>query len=488
MTASPPWAPQDAPASPLYPMTDDDVLGEPVPVERFAPPPQAARPSLFERLRDRLAVRRALARSSSAYEDQVQIVSGLGAPLRPGRARLEVERRRQEALRMDPGAIPGEEPAHHRPDEADDGVDAELGLGPLPPLPPEQSPMPRPAPRPTLPGQMALSGTSVGDPRRAAPPDESLPPVHRVPMPPPGHTIGSVPGELPPPRPPMPPVVPPPPPPIPDPLSEVLSGFDREPGSSPTHEPRPWRPREVAEDHLAAPAPPRPVVPGRPETAERHRAGLVAQQREGRRLLALFGAAALLMFVVGIVSGRTTSPLPSSSTTGSSGAAAPATAKPQAQASKPAAKASTAPAPVVIGPPPNTQPTQAPVTSTPQLTSVKVLGDGGTGYQVKGFRYGIHPNDFRIVLDMTASGAASGTPKATIGFLDPTTMLVVLDGVVPAGSTGELPSSDPVTAVTLMQQSPFPGSTVYQVKLAHPVQFTAGYMASPLRLVLDLSS
>lgn len=484
MTASPPWAPHDAPAGPLYPMTDDDVLGEPVPVERFGPPPQAPRPSLFERVRDRIAVRRALARSSSAYEDQVQIVSGLGAPLRPGRARLEVERRRQEALRMDPGAIPGEEPARHRPDEADDGVDAELGLGPLPPLPPEQSPMPRPAPRPTLPGQMALPGTSVGDPRRPSL-DESLPPVHRVPMPPPGHTIGSVLGELPPPRPPMRPAVPPPLPPIPDPLSEALSGFDREPGST-SHEPRPWRPRDVAEDRLAVPAPPRPVVPGRPDTAERRSA--LAQQREGRRLLALFGAAALLMFVVGIVSGRTTSPLPSSSTTGSSGALAPASAKPQAKASNPAARASTTPAPIVIGPQASAQPSQAPATSAPQLTSVKVLGDSGTGYQVKGFRYGIHPNDFRIVLDITASGAASGTPKATIGFLDPTTLLVVLDGVVPAGSTGELPSSDPVTAVTLMQQSPFPGSTVYQLKLAHPVQFTAGYMTSPLRLVLDLAS
>lgn len=511
MTASPPWAPHEAPAGPpLYPMTDDDVLGEPVPVERFGPPPQAARPSFFERLRDRIAVRRALARSSSAYEDQVQIVSGLGAPLRPGRARAEVERRRQETLRMDPGGIPGHAvapfPAHaahdaHDEPELDDDLPADvdlaldpdadptLGLGPLPPLRAplhDPTPMPRPAtpaattppplpprtpPPSPLPGQMPLPGTSVEDPFSPTSTDPRAP-IHRTPMPPPRHSIGSVLGEISPPRPPLPPAMPPASPPKPDPLGEALAGFDRDHGT--VYEPRPWRPRELAEDVQAPPhrhaAPP-------PDTAERPRRS-PSQLRDGRRLLAVFGAATLVMFVVGVVSGRTTSPTPTSTTTAPPRASAPATVKPKTSA--PAAQSS---APAQSRP----QPSVAPSAAAPQLTSVKVLGDSGTGYQVKDFRYGIHPNDFRIVLDLDSAGTASGTPRATVGFLDPTTLYVVLDGVVPAGSTGQLPSSNPATSVSLVQPSPFNGATTYQIKLAHPVQFTAVYASSPLRLVIDLA-
>ena len=489
MTASPPWAPHDTATEPLYPMTDDDVLDAPMQVDRFGPPLPAARPSLFERLRDRFAVRRALSRSSSAYEDQVQIISGLGAPLRPGRARLEVERRRQETLRMDPGGIPDEAIAGF--DVEEDDVDPELGLGPLPPLPTQFSstPMPRPPSRPVVPGQMALPGTSITDPRRP-PGDETVPPVHRVPMPPPRHTLGSALGEAPtptrpplPPLPPLPPATPlsPPAPPVPDLLGEALSEYDREPGT--VYEPRPWRPRDLAGDHPAAPPvspTPRRFAPAPPDAAERQRPS-PSQLRDGRRLLALFGAATLVMFIVGIVSGRTTSPRPASSTAPSATAPAPAHSQPSTSQKRSSSSSQT-----VIAP--NPQASQAPGGTTPQLTGAKVLGDSGSGYQVKDFRYGVHPGDFRIVLDLDASGAASGTPKATVGLLDPTTLLVVLDGVVPAGSTGQLPSSNPVSAVTLLQQSPFPGATTYQIKLAHPVSFSAGYVTGPLRLVIDLAA
>jgi len=473
MTASPPWAPHDAPSTPVYPLTDDDVLHEPVPIERFGPPLQAPRPSFLDRLRDRFATRRALSRSSSAYDDSVQIVSGSGAPLRSGRARQEVERRRQEALRAETHASVSLEAA----DDVDE-VDPELGLGPLPPLAERlaATPMPRPAAPapshiPSLPGQMSLPGTATGHeipplPRPGAP----LTPIGRTPMPPlppARHSLSSALGDVPPPpRPSTPPAVPPPAP-VPDPLGEALSGLDRQPGGA--AEARPWRPREIPEDI----APPRryaapPVTRDGPTPS---------QLREGRRLLALFGAAALLMLVVGIVSGRTTSPLPTSSPQ------AQTSAPPQAQPSQPAAKASAAPTQISLGPG-----AQAPQpAATAQLTGIKLLGDLGTGYQVKGFRYGIHPNDFRIVLDLDASGAASGTPKATLGFLDSTTLIVALAGVVPAGSTGQLPSSNPVVSVTLMQQSPIAGTTAYQIKLAHPVTFAAGYATSPLRLVIDIA-
>jgi hypothetical protein len=492
-------------------MTDDDVLGEPLPVERFAPPAQAPRPSLFERLRDRIAVRRALSRSSSAYDDQVQIVSGLGAPLRTGRARLEVERRRQEALRPDHDATGygGGRPlydaaradaARFEPDagmhpDADLDDDGLADLGPLPP-PSQQigpTPMPRPVvdnPRPpsaappVSPGQMALPGTSVDNPLRTDASDWRAP-IHRTPMPPPRHTIGSVLGEMPPPQrptvPPGPPVPPaaPPHPPVPDPLGEALSDFDRldrDASGGSTYEPRPWRPREIAEDLT----PPR-SVPAPADAADR-RAPSPSQLRDGRRLLAIFGAATLLMLVVGIASGRTVSPLPSSNTTSSN-----TPQQPKAKASQPAARLSQPPANAVA---PSLQPSQAPIAGgPPALTGTKVVGDSGSGYQVKDFRYGIHTNDFRIVLDYAPAGTATGTPKATVGFLDQTTIDVVLDGVVPAGSTGDLPSTNPVTSVTLQQPSPFPAATTYQIKLAHPATFSVGYVdtGGVLKLVIDIT-
>jgi hypothetical protein len=292
--------------------------------------------------------------------------------------------------------------------------------------------------------------------------------------------LGDVPEtHLPEPHLPLPPAGPPPPP-VPDLLGEALSGFDRDRDLGTAYEPRPWRPRELADDHAGA-APPRRFGAPTPETAERHRRS-PSQLRDGRRLLAIFGAATLLMFIVGVASGRTTSPRPTGASTPTTSAPPPATAP---KASHSASSSSSAPGLNRVLP--SAQPSLS--GSTPQLTGVKVLGDSGTGYQVKDFRYGIHPGDFRIVLDLDASGAASGTPKATIGLLDPTTLYVVLTGVVPAGSTGQLPSSNPVTGVTLLPQSPFPGAITYQIKLAHPVQFSAGYVTSPapLRLVLDIA-
>jgi Putative zinc-finger len=485
MTASPPWAPHEAPPGPTYPLTDDDVLTEPVPVERFGPPVQT-RPSFFERLRDRLAVRRTLARSTAAYDDSVQIVSGSGASLHTGRARLEVERRRLETLRMDPGGIPID--PHERAEPGDE-VDA---LGPLPPTAPyvNQERMPRPGesmPRPadpasagqpgSFPGQMPLPGTD--DPHHA---------VRGIPAPTPRPGMDARSGSAAPPWTPPPPTSMPPAHPAGDALGEALSDFDRDrTGPAPHTEPRPWRPREFPA--AAAPAAERETVEPQRRFqrtgAERSRHS-PAQLRESRRLLALFGGATLVMLIVGIVSGRTSSPLPAASNT-TAQQSAPAAPAQHTSGSQPAVKASGAPA---VNPGPAGSSPAAPPPATaggPSLTGTKVLGDTGTGYQIRDFRYGIHPNDFRIVLDLDPSGSAAGTPKATIGFLDPTTLLVSIQGVVAAGSTGQLPNTGTVTAVTLMQPSPFAGSVTYQIKLAHPLTFTAGYIPGPLRLVLDLA-
>jgi hypothetical protein len=487
MTASPPWTPREAPPEPTYPMTDADVLDEPVPVERFGPP-QQARPSLFERLRDRVAVRRALSRSAAEYDDSVQVFSGDGAPVRNGRHREAMN----HPMHMGPGGIPGGEAAE--PSDPGDEVD----LGPLPPTAPFVSPGATPMPRP---GQLAIPGTDdhpsrqvMGTPmptraetpsaRPDEPPHPAAPiappprpdwptPMHPgIPIPPPRHSLESAIGDPPPlaPR-----------PPAPDPLAEALSEYER--GRGVPTEPRPWRPREIPEDVIAA-EPPAPPRAERSATADRPRHS-PSQLRESRRLQAIFGAATLVMLIVGIVSGRTTTPLPSSTSTAQSSQPAqaqkPASSQPAARASAAAPKPSAA---AQQSSKPATQPAPGGV---PQLTGVKVLGDTGSGYQVKDFRYGQHPNDFRIVLDMDAAGTAAGTPKATVGFLDSTTMLVVIEGVVPAGSTGSLPPGSVATAITLMQPSPFPNAITYQVKLARAVTFTAGYVPGPLRLVLDLA-
>lgn len=491
MTASPPWTPREAPPEPLYPLTDEDVLDEPMAVERFGPP-QQARPSLFERLRDRIAVRRALSRSAGDFDDSVQIVSGSGAPLRTGRGRAEVERRRQEGLHMQTAGMPGDDDL----DAAEPGD--EVDLGPLPATAPFVNPgaaahMPRP-------GQLAIPGTEdhparqvMGTPlpRHDAP---APPPSHHAmpPLPPARHSleaaIGAPPPMSPPPPVPRPPAMAPSAP-VPDPLAEALQEYERGRGGRDAGEPRPWRPREIPEDVVvpAAEAAAPPVEP-RPEraapgAADRSRRS-PAQMRESRRLLALFGAAALVMLIVGIVSGRTSTPLPSSTSTSSSSQPAPA----QHPASKPAAKAPAAPAPSAAAPRASSAPAAAgPAGSGPQLTGVKTLGDSGTGYQVKDFRYGEHPNDFRIVLDMDAAGSASGTPKVTVGFVDPTTVDVVIAGTVPAGSTGSLPAGSPVSGITLVQPSPFANAITYQIKLSHAMTFSAGYITGPLRLVLDLA-
>ncbi len=474
MTASPPWTPREAPPEPLYPLTDEDVLEEPMPVERFGPPPQA-RPSLFERVRDRIAVRRALSRSAGEFDDSVQIVSGSGAPLRTGRARAEVERRRQEAMQVHP-AIPDEDAA-----EPGDEVD----LGPMPPTAPFVAPGSTPhMPRP---GQMAIPGTEEHPARQVM--GSPVPPVRPSlpPLPPPRHSLESAIGAPPPlaPQPLRPPMAPPPAP-VPDPLAEALQEYER---GRPIRdaEPRPWRPREIPEDVVpaaaAAAAAPPAAAPERPPIADRPRHS-PSQLRESRRLLALFGAAALVMLVVGIVSGRTSTPLPSSTNTAQSSNPAPAAQHPAV--SQPAVKAP-APAPSSAAHPSSAPVAPAPPATTPQLTGAKVLGDSGSGYQVKDFRYGEHPNDFRIVLDMDAAGSASGTPKVTVGFVDSTTLDVVIEGTLAAGSTGALPAGSPVASVTLLQPSPFANAITYQLKLSHAMTFNAGYVTGPLRLVLDLA-
>jgi hypothetical protein len=135
------------------------------------------------------------------------------------------------------------------------------------------------------------------------------------------------------------------------------------------------------------------------------------------------------------------------------------------------------------------QATPAPsLTPTPlQLTGAQTLGSGAGGYAVADLRYGVHPGDFRIVFDFSASGGStpSGSPVVTAGFGNATTLYIIFVGVAP-GSPAVSPRGGVVTGVSLLPHSPIAGRIVYEVTLSRAAKLSAIYLSNPTRLVLDL--
>jgi hypothetical protein len=119
---------------------------------------------------------------------------------------------------------------------------------------------------------------------------------------------------------------------------------------------------------------------------------------------------------------------------------------------------------------------------------VQTFGAGGTGFQVHGIRFGQQAGYLRMVFDMGPVSGSSGTsPKITVAFTDPTTMLVTLNGTVPAGSTGTPPAHGVISSVTLVSSSA--GNAVYRIVLTRAVSphgLLLSGTAPPLRFVLDL--
>jgi hypothetical protein len=90
-----------------------------------------------------------------------------------------------------------------------------------------------------------------------------------------------------------------------------------------------------------------------------------------------------------------------------------------------------------------------------------------------------------VVFDMGAAGAAAaGTPKVTLSFSTPTTLLVTIDGTLPAGSTGTPPPGKVISSVTLVSSTGH--KTVYRFGLTRPATATAFYLTAPTRFVLDI--
>jgi hypothetical protein len=171
-----------------------------------------------------------------------------------------------------------------------------------------------------------------------------------------------------------------------------------------------------------------------------------------------------LIFVIALLIGHASSPArtPSAAHPGSSSAAV---TRPQPSAP---ARSSAPPSTTAVVPP-----------------SVQAFGSGATGFRVARLRYGKQATYMRVVVDLTAaSGAVTGTPKVTISFTDPKTVLMTLSGTAPAGSIVAPPAGTIISAVTLVRGST--QSTEYRITLDRPATATAFFLLSPARFVLDL--
>jgi hypothetical protein len=106
---------------------------------------------------------------------------------------------------------------------------------------------------------------------------------------------------------------------------------------------------------------------------------------------------------------------------------------------------------------------------------------------VRDIRYGQQATFMRMVFDMgPVSGSSGSSPRVTVA-TTPTSVLVTLNGTLPAGSTGIPPARGVISSVTLVSSGG--GKTVYRIAVTHPVTVTGMFLSGaspPLRFVLDL--
>jgi Putative zinc-finger len=165
---------------------------------------------------------------------------------------------------------------------------------------------------------------------------------------------------------------------------------------------------------------------------------------------------------------------------------------PSSSATAGRAPAASAPAHSSTTPPTAPPATHAPAVRAPAvaaaLPGVQTFGAGATGFQVRDLRYGRQAGFMRIVFDMGPVSGSSGTsPRITVSFTNPTTVLVTLNGTLPAGTTGNPPAHGVISSMTLVSSSR--GTTVYRIVVTHPVTATGLFLSGtspPLRFVLDL--
>jgi hypothetical protein len=412
---------------------------EPPPMPVHAPAAGAS--GLLNRMRDAVAVRLALMRSSKAeMDDSVQIVSGAGAPSWEGRPvnrgyMQRMERRRGGGVPMSPAA----------------SSDA-MGMGEVdqPPEPTVHQAPEEPAstPHPVAPLYESAVATAIAPSRIAAAagaPAENMAAEEAAARAPiaPGQDIGM---------------------------------DDEVPPVSPS---RPGRHmRSVARGQTNGSS--RFSGFGQLTAAVAHRTGAQHGPAVGvsglDRRLWIFGGAVVVLMLIGILAGKATSQLPST------GVSTHPTAVPSLAPTHASASAAPTATPV-----PTPVPTPAPPAGGPaQLTDQVTLGAGTAGFQVTGLRYNPHSpsGGYRLVFDISP-GRVTGAPRVLMGFGTATTFYVEFSGTTAGGVPSAPAPGGVVTGAKLLQPSPVTGKTIYEFTLARGVNYVANYLEGP-RLVIDL--
>lgn len=444
------------------PLDDDPATAEPwrreAPLPVVPPPlvstPPPAPPSLapavpvrapvaggaaavWTRLRDAVAVRAALARGSQGLEDRAEIVSG--APLRRGRSLPQPAPVPPEVVAT--AAAAAERLAAEAALQSSVELNGVRGVG-LAPRAMRSVDEPPPAPATREPVRPAL------EPDRSAADRPDAPAVRRVP------TIVDQAGWN----------------------AFAASSFPPRPVEEPSPATAPQRPmgrhsRAVARGGRTAG--PR-IGAGIAAAGFALAAGASTLARAARRRVAgvssggpdsriLAGVAAVgIVFVVALLIGHSShAPAPRATALGSHSAA------PTAH-------------PTVQGPTP-TPATSAPTAAATAPPVAQTIGSGATGFTVTDLRYGRQPSYSRMVIDLTGG---SGTPRATVAFTDPRTVLVTLSGTAPPSSIAPPPKDTIISSVTLVSGSA--QRSVFRLTLDRAATSTVFYLLSPTRFVLDL--
>ena len=194
------------------------------------------------------------------------------------------------------------------------------------------------------------------------------------------------------------------------------------------------------------------------------------------RRLWLFGAVTVVLMLLGLLIGRQvtqTSPLVASTI----------------PRSTPGVRATTPPttAPLPIATPVPAPTALIPTAPTPQqLTKVTTLGNGSGGFSVADVRYGLHPNDFRLVFDLAFPNTVTGSPTTVIGYSGPTTMYVEFTGVDGASNVAVMPPGKLVVSVVPLPMARNTDRLVFKITLSKNAPFDAYYLSGG-RLVIDVT-
>ena len=147
--------------------------------------------------------------------------------------------------------------------------------------------------------------------------------------------------------------------------------------------------------------------------------------------------------------------------------------------------ATTAPLPIATPVPAPTA--LIPTAPTPQqLTKVTTLGNGSGGFSVADVRYGLHPNDFRLVFDLAFPNTVTGSPTTVIGYYGPTTMYVEFTGVDGASNVAVMPPGKIVVSVVPLPMARNTDRLVFKITLSKNAPFDAYYLSGG-RLVIDVT-